>query len=118
MRNGSHAVRLSSVSLTIYGSTTMKKPLKLTTKCLCGHELGDHRNKRPHACMEPHATRVGHGCSCVAFQVRGDESWSGSLLDTSAAEHAERSAAGLALEGALRSIDATSLPSDGFEGIG
>jgi hypothetical protein len=96
----------------------MKKILKMESKCVCGHVFGDHKNKRPHACMEPHATRAGHTCSCEAFRSpRSTGSWEGSLLDSSPAEHAERAAADMALESALRSID-TSLSGDGFNGIG
>jgi hypothetical protein len=64
--------------------------------------------------MEPHDTRFGHSCPCKSFQLRGDTSWDGSLVDPSASERAEHAAAGLALEGALRTID-ISLSSDSFD---
>lgn len=103
--------------LSIYLHPIMKRPLKIDSICVCGHELGDHRNKRPHACMEPSSTRPGHSCSCIGFSTPNSEgTWAGSLIDPAASEHAERAAADMALEGALRSID-LSLPGDGFSDL-
>ena len=85
----------------------MPKPLFLqnSTKCVCGHPYEDHCQKAPHRCLEDHASRAGHACSCTTFTAPMTDGWApGIHYAPDATIEAARSGATMVLERVLASI--------------
>jgi hypothetical protein len=87
----------------------------LSTVCVCGHTYGDHSARGDHRCLEAHASRAGHACSCVEFTAPYKDGWApGIHYAPDRTLDAARSGVTLSFERALASIPRTEFSNPGY----